>query len=92
LEFDVDAGNVLYIPSYWWYSIKFSDNTAVACATYNSVMNIFAHAQYWGRYFLQQANIRKKMTKTIEMSQEGDHVDEKEDVLVEENVVITDIM
>jgi hypothetical protein len=55
-------------------------------------MNIFAHAQYWGRYFLQQANIRKKMAKTIEMSHEGDHVDEKEEVLVEENVVITDIM
>jgi hypothetical protein len=93
LEFDVDAGNVLYIPSYWWYSIKFSDNSAIACATYNSVMNIFAHAQYWGRYFLQQANIRKKMAKTIEMSEgDGDPVDEKAEVLVEENVVITDIM
>jgi hypothetical protein len=68
LEFDVDAGNVLYIPAYWWYSIKFSDNSAICCATYNSVMNIFAHAPQWGRYFLQQTNIRKKMAKTIDVS------------------------
>jgi hypothetical protein len=28
LEFDVHPGYVLYIPPYWWYSIKYTKGTA----------------------------------------------------------------
>jgi hypothetical protein len=51
-------------------------------------MNIFAHAPHWGRYFLQQSNIRKKMAKTIEMTQAP--LVEKDEAPVEENVVTTE--
>jgi hypothetical protein len=66
LEFDVYAGHVLYIPAYWWYSIKYSNekDTIIYTATYNSVMNCIAHTPQWILYFLQQQNIYKKIAKT----------------------------
>jgi len=67
LEFDVIEGSVLYVPPYWWYSIKYSEEPTLLCGfTYNSVMNCVANAPNWGLYFLQQHNIKKKMTKTID--------------------------
>ena len=66
VEFDVYAGHVLYIPAYWWYSIKYSNDkdTVLYTATYNSVMNCVAHTPQWILYFLQQHNIYKKIAKT----------------------------
>jgi hypothetical protein len=66
LEFDVYTGHVLYIPAYWWYSIKYSNekDTMIYSATYNSVMNCVAHLPQWVLYFLQQHNIYKKIAKT----------------------------
>ena len=70
LEFDVNANDVLYIPPYWYYSIQFTENTTVFAATYCTIMNAVAHSAEWGRYYLQQANIRKKITKTMDMPSE----------------------
>jgi hypothetical protein len=69
LEFDVTEGYVLYLPPFWWYSIKYSDEpTLISGFTYNSIMNCVANIPNWGLYFLQQHNIKKKITKTIDLS------------------------
>jgi hypothetical protein len=66
LEFDVDAGFVLYVPPYWFYSIKYvEDNTLVTGFTYQSVMNCVANLPDFARYFIQQQNTKKKVTKTL---------------------------
>ena len=70
LEFDVLANHVLYVPPYWYYSIQFDENTCVVAATYNTLMNIVAHSPKWGRYFIQQQNIQKKLAKTLDISVE----------------------
>jgi len=68
LEFDVLEGYVLNIPPYWWYSIKYSEEpTMISGFTYNSVMNCLANIPNWGLYFLQQHNIKKRLTKTIDI-------------------------
>ena len=69
LEFTVEKGSVLYIPPYWWYSIQFTDKTAIYAITYNSAMNIVTYSPQWTLYFLQQQNIKQKVTKTIDISQ-----------------------
>jgi hypothetical protein len=69
LEFDVTAGNILYVPAYWYYTFKFSENTMVTAITYNTVMNVVSHSPYWGLYYLQQQNIKKKMAKTLDLEQ-----------------------
>ncbi len=81
LEFDVTAGNTLYIPPYWWYSIKYSneDNTILCGFTYNSIMNVVANIPNWILYFIQQQNTKKKVAKTLELRQKGRDIVDKED-------------
>jgi len=69
LEFTLNTGYVLYIPPYWWYSIKFLDNhETLACSfTYNSIMNCVANIPKWALYYMQQSNIKKRITKTLDI-------------------------
>jgi len=69
VDFEVHAGQALYIPPYWWYSFKFSKHTTACAITYNNVMNVVAHCPYWGMYFVQQQNIKKQMAKTLDLEQ-----------------------
>uniref|UniRef100_A0A6C0ER79 Cupin-like domain-containing protein n=1 Tax=viral metagenome TaxID=1070528 RepID=A0A6C0ER79_9ZZZZ len=82
LEFDVHAGHVLYIPAYWWYSIKYEKDAFIYSATYNSVMNCLAHLPQWVLYFLQQHNIYKKLAKTKNLEEkiqeDREHAQQKE--------------
>lgn len=67
LEFDVKKGTVLYIPPYWWYSIKFSTHTTIVCDfTYNSIMNCFSNIPNYVLYFMQQQNTKTTSTKILE--------------------------
>lgn len=68
LEFDVNPGYILYVPPYWWYSIKYSgDNNLLSGITYNSIMNYVANVPNLILYFIQQNNIKKKITKTLDI-------------------------
>jgi hypothetical protein len=70
LEFDIPEGNVVYIPPYWWYSIQYlSDSTLLTGFTYNTIINYAANIKDIGLYFLQQNNIKTKMTKSIDLNQ-----------------------
>jgi len=71
LEFDVLEGFVLYIPPYWWYSIKYSSaDTLVLGAIFNSVPRILANSWDLTQYYLQQDNTTTKVTKTIALDSE----------------------
>jgi hypothetical protein len=69
LEFEITEGNILFIPSYWWYSIKYTsdDNTLISSFTYNSVMSCIANCVDIGKYYLQQNNIKTRITKTMDI-------------------------
>jgi len=58
IEFDVSQGNVLFVPSYWWYSIRFSNeqDTILLTTTYHDGMNVLAHSPDWVRYYIHQQN------------------------------------
>ena len=69
LEFDIVAGNVVYIPPYWWYSIKYSEEpTLVTGFTYNSIMNCVTNIPNWTLYYLQQSNIKVRTLKVLDLS------------------------
>jgi hypothetical protein len=64
LEFDIYSGYVLYIPSYWWYSIRFeTESTSAITVTYDTAMGLIANLHDIGMYFLQQQNTTKKISK-----------------------------
>lgn len=66
LEFDVLPGHVVFIPGYWWYSIKYGgEQTLTTTFTYNNIMNCLANVPNWGLYYLQQSNTKTKVVKTL---------------------------
>jgi len=84
LEFDVHEGFMLYIPPYWWYSIRFDTvDTFVTSMTYNTPMNIISNIKPLSMYFLQQMNIHKKILGTAKTAKKPPIEDEKTEI--EEN-------
>ena len=67
LDIEVNSGDILFLPPYWWYSISFSGDpeTTLATFTYDVAMNIAAQSKHWGLYYLQQSNIKTRPAKTI---------------------------
>jgi len=50
IDVDVSEGTVIYIPPYWWYSIKYNNtDTLISQFTYVSVMNSLANSLDWIR-------------------------------------------
>jgi len=69
LEFDILEGFTLYIPPYWWYSIKYSSaDTIVLGAAYNSIPRVLANSWDIIQYYLQQDNTSTKIARTIQQT------------------------
>ena len=76
LDFDLKAGQVLYIPPYWFYSVEFlsegpptnhSDKSQIsflASFTFATPMNIVANLDHYGYTFFQKTS-SSSMIKTI---------------------------
>ena len=58
LEFDVISGSALYVPPYWWYSIKYSDgdDSLLLGYKYHTVFSCAANAGNLARWALQRQN------------------------------------
>jgi hypothetical protein len=77
LEFDVPAGFLLYVPPYWFYSIKYGKKTSdsdsgltqVYAWTHNTLMNITANVPMLAMYYLQQWNTEKKLLKKMNLTE-----------------------
>jgi hypothetical protein len=86
IDIDVHTGDILFIPSYWWYSISFSGDpeTTVASFTYDVAMNIVAQSNHWGLFYLQQNNIKTRPAKKIIVSEDGNNAKEDSSTTLEE--------
>jgi hypothetical protein len=65
LEFTLTSGKTLYIPAYWWYSIKFTNNTSISCFRYRTYMNNIAVVPYIGMHALQIQNVKRNIAKKV---------------------------
>jgi hypothetical protein len=65
LEFTLVPGKTLFIPAYWWYSIKFSNNTSISCFNYRTYMNNVAVVPYIGMHALQIQNVKRNVVKKV---------------------------
>lgn len=77
LEFEVPSGHALFVPPYWWYSIRFSGdaNTTVCSVTYDTPASIAANAKPLAIHFMQQTqtttvitNVRTKADLDVDRS------------------------
>ena len=84
LEIVLSPGKFLFIPAYWWYSFKFSENTSVSCFRYRTYMNNIAISPNIAMYALQNQNVERKIAKKIEVKSSSAPLVEP---LVEETLV-----
>ena len=64
LEMIVKKGNIVFIPAFWWYSIKFvSSETSICCFKYRTYMNTIAIAPQLCMSLLQQQNTKREIVK-----------------------------
>ena len=75
LEFTLVAGKTLFIPAYWWYSIKLNDsNTSISCFRYRTYMNNAAITPYIALYALQIQNVKRNTTKKVNINELNNEV------------------
>ena len=69
LEFTLMPGKTLFIPAYWWYSIKFGPDTSISCLFYRTYMNNIAISPYVGMHALQIQNVKRNTVKKVDISE-----------------------
>jgi hypothetical protein len=63
LDIHVDVGKIVFIPAYWWHSIKFSKNACVSSFKYRTYMNNTAISNHIFMHFLQLQNVKRDFVK-----------------------------
>jgi hypothetical protein len=69
LEFTLFPGKTVFIPAYWWYSIKFNKNTSITSFKYRTYMNNLAISPYIGMYALQIQNVKRNVVKKVSINE-----------------------
>jgi hypothetical protein len=69
LEFTLLPGKTLFIPAYWWYSIKFNTKTSISCFHYRTYMNNLAITPYIGMHALQIQNVKRDVVKKASINE-----------------------
>lgn len=62
LDIELTKGSVLYIPAYWFYSIKYVERSIICNFKYSTFMNNIATLPNYIMYFLQHNNTKKQLT------------------------------
>ncbi len=84
LDVDVVPGQMLFVPQYWWYSVKYTKDTTATTFVYNTAINAMANAWDWTQYFLQQSNITRRIVAPAELKpNEIPALDSREPTVVE---------
>jgi hypothetical protein len=66
LEVELSKGKMIYVPAYWWYSIRFiGNNSSISCFRYRTYVNNLAISPYISMHMLQLQNIKRDVTKKI---------------------------
>lgn len=63
MDIVINKGDVVYIPAYWYYSIKFNSLSSIACFNYRTYMNSIAILPETCIYLLQNQNIKRETHK-----------------------------
>jgi hypothetical protein len=75
IEYTLVPNKTLYIPAYWWYSIKFNEpNTSISCFYYGTYMSNVSNLPYLGLYALQIQNIKRKVFKKANIDNLEDNI------------------
>jgi len=63
LDITLTPGKIIYIPAYWWYSVKFGKDSSASCFRYRTYMNNIAISPQIAMYAIQIQNVVRNVTK-----------------------------
>ncbi len=63
LDIELQKGSIIYIPPYWWFTIKFEELSSVCSFKYRTYMNFLAISPQVIQSILQNQNIKLKNVK-----------------------------
>ena len=67
LEFKLEKGKIIFIPAFWWHSIKFEKDASITCFRYRTYMNNIAISPYIGMHILQLQNVKREVVKKVDI-------------------------
>ena len=79
LEFTLLPGKTLFIPAFWWYSIKFNKHSSISCFHYRTYMNNLAILPYIGMHALQIQNVKRNIIKKASINELNKETKESEE-------------
>ena len=62
LDIVLEKGCMLYIPSFWWYSIKFEQDSLISSCQYSSLMNCIYNIPSWVLHYIQETSMEDRLT------------------------------
>ena len=81
MEITAKKGEIIFIPAYWWYSIKFMKNSFVTVFYYQTYMNSITISPHYFLKLLQSQNTVHKINKN-EFIEENKFENKKDNVLM----------
>jgi len=86
LEFTLNPGKTIFLPAYWWYSIKFNtSNTSISCFRYRTYMNNIAILPYITLHALQIQNVKRNVAKKVSINELNNEVFYPDDSISNDN-------
>lgn len=58
LNVELSVGKMLFLPAYWWYSVKFDKDSSILCCRYKTYFNNVAILPHLAMHVLQLQNIK----------------------------------
>jgi len=72
LDVVLTPGKTLFVPAYWWYSVKFSKDSSVSCFKYRTYMNNAAITPHIVLHALQLQNVKRDIAKKMNKEVDAD--------------------
>ena len=82
LDVKLKKGDMIFIPAYWWYSIKFKKISSICSFRYRTLMNVLAISPDITMSFLQGQNIKRKIVQKMDKIEEK--IDKLGKIVIEE--------
>tara|TARA_B100000470_G_C19787698_1_gene390685 strand:+ start:382 stop:1320 length:939 start_codon:yes stop_codon:yes gene_type:complete len=85
LDVELNEGGIIYIPAYWWYSIKYEKLSSVCAFKYRTFMNVLAISPEIILSLLQNQNIKREVVSKMERKIDNDKAKSPEKETKEES-------
>jgi hypothetical protein len=79
LDLNVNKGEIIFIPAYWWYSIEYEQLSSICVFKYHTYMSLVSILPEIAMSFLQKQNIKREIANKLHINN-SNSIDDKSDL------------